>query len=454
MASTTPPQQRGVSRRDFLRLAAGTAAAATAAGPALLTAGRAGASLAPGTLKIAKWAHFIPEYDVWFEQVLAKQWGERNDTKVIVDLIPVEEVHARAAAETAAGKGHDLFMFPWPPAEFARHAIDHAVVYQDVSFKHGSIDRLGHRSTFDPKSKRYYAFADSWLPTPIHYFADSWGAVKMPLGPTHYNGLASGGGRIRSQLGAPCGLALTPTLEGNITLNGLLCSFGGSVLDAAGNILINRGSRTQAALKYVKKLVDEAGAAEQLAWGSAANLRAMVARQTSCTVGSIAVLRMAEKENPEAARQMRLSPPLLGVTGIMAFPHATNCSTVWNFADNGAAARQFLVDMIDSSRVIYEQTLGCNFPIFQKTVPNLIVRLENDARGEPPYKYKELKDALHWTTNLGYPGFANPVAMEAFNTFVVPRMFLRVLKGEQNPDEAAHTAEEEVKRIADTWQQA
>jgi len=265
-----------VSRRDFVRMAA---AAAAAAGTCLRFPVPAGAG--QKTLKIAKWAHFLPEYDRWFESVLAREWGERHDTTVIVDHIPVEEVAGRAAAEAAAGKGHDLFMFPWPPAEFQKHVIDHTEIYQTVSFRHGSVDRMGHRSTFDPKAKRYFAFADYWVPAPLHYFTDSWATVKMPLGPLHYGSLKSGGSRLRAQLKIPCGLALTPSLAGNVTLTSLLRSFGSGVLDANRNIILNRGARTVAALSYVKALYDEAGTPEQLAWGPQDHVRAMVARKTS-----------------------------------------------------------------------------------------------------------------------------------------------------------------------------
>jgi multiple sugar transport system substrate-binding protein len=437
-----------ITRRHLLGLVAGTAAA----GPFFLFPGRAGAR--QKTLKIAKWTHFLPEYDAWFVNVLAREWGQRHDTQVIVDLIPVEEVSARAAAETAARSGHDLFMFPWPPAEYQRHAIDHTEVYQAVSFRHGNVDRLGHRSTFDPKSKRYFAFADSWMPAPLHYFEDDWGAVNMPLGPIHYGSLRSGGQRLRAKLGIPCGLALAPGLASNITLHTLLLAFGGAVLDADGNVLIDRGARTQAALSYFKSLYEEAGTPEQLTWGPEGHRRAMLARQASCTVSAISLLRAAEKENPEAARKLKLSPPLAGSAGVIAVPYVTNCSAVWSFAENRAGAVQFLSDLIDSSKTAYEQSQGCNFPIYQKTVPDLIVRLENDAHGDPPWKYKELKDALHWTANLGFPGFANPVAMEVFNTSVIPRMFASVVKSELSPDDAARAAAAEVKQIADKWRQA
>ncbi|HEV3456805.1 MAG TPA: twin-arginine translocation signal domain-containing protein [Thermoanaerobaculia bacterium] len=434
-----------LSRRDFVKLAAATAAV----GRCLQFPAPAGAR--QQTLKIAKWAHFLTEYDRWFEAVLAKEWGERHGTRVIVDHVPVEEIGKRAAAEAAARKGHDLFMFPWPPAEFQRHVIDHAEIYQAVASRHGNVDRLGHKSTYDPNTKQYFAFADSWMPAPLHYFADQWAAVNMPLGPLHYGSLHSGGQRLRAKLGVPCGLALAPSLESNVTLHTLLHGFGSGILDAEGNVVIDRGARTVAALKYAKALYDDAGAPEQLTWGAAGNLRAMLARRTSSTINAISLLRTAEKDDPEIAKSIRLSPPLLGSAGVIAVPHVTNCSAVWTFAENREGAKQFLADLIDNSKTVYEKSLGCNLPIYQKTVPDLIVRLENDPRADPPYKYKELKDALHWTANLGFPGYANPVAMEAWNTFVIPRMFLRVVKGEASPEDAARAAAAEVTQIAEKW---
>jgi multiple sugar transport system substrate-binding protein len=435
------------SRRDVIRLAAASAAA----GPLLAFPHRARA--AQKTLRIAKWAHFLPAYDEWFAGTLAAEWGKQHDTKVVVDPIPVESIHAVAAAEVAAGKGHDVFMFPWPPAEFQKHVIDHAEIYQTAAFKFGNLDRLAHKSTFDPKAKKYFAFADSWMPAPLHYFEDYWREVGMPLGPVHYGSLRNGAREIRAKLGVPCGLSLAPSLESNITLHTLLYAFRSSVIDAAGNVTIGRNARTVEALKYVKALYAEAGTPDELTWGSAGNVRAMLARKASCSVNAISLLRTAENEDREVAGKIRLSPPLLGSAGILAFPHVTNCSVVWSFAENQDGAKQFLAELIDNSAAAYEQSAGCNLPIYQKTLPNLIVRLEDDARAEPPYKYKELKDALYWTRNLGFPGYANPVGMEVFNSFVIPRMFISVVRGEREPLEAAQAAEAEVLQITDKWKQ-
>jgi multiple sugar transport system substrate-binding protein len=436
-----------VSRRNFIRLAVcGT-------GPFFLFPHRALAS--QKTLKVVKWAHFVPEFDQWFES-MAKGWGEQHDTKISVDEIPVERISATATAETTAGKGHDVFVFPWPPAEYYQHAIDHGEIYRMAASKYGSIPQLAHRSTFHLKNKKYFAFADSWAPSPLHFFQDYWSEVGMPLGPVHYGSLRSGGKKLREKLGIPCGLAFTPTLEGNVTLHTMLYAFRAWVLDGNGNVLFNKNVFAVQALKYIQALYLDSGTPDQLDWRPAGNVRAMLARKTSSTTNAISLLRAGEKQNPDVASKILLQPPLIGTNGmgVTALPHVTNCSVVWNFAQNQDGARQFLADLIDNSRTAYEKSLGCNFPIYPKTVPDLIVRLSKDPQADPSYKYTGLKDALHWTPNLGVPGFATPAYMEIFNSSLVPKMVRSVLRGENSPEDAAAAAASEIQRVSEKWNQS
>jgi multiple sugar transport system substrate-binding protein len=234
----------------------------------------------------------------------------------------------------------------------------------------------------------------------------------------------------------------------------LLYAFRSHVLDVAGNVTIGRTALTLEALRYAKALYEDTGTPDQLTWGPSGNVQAMLARKTSATINPISLLRAAEKEKPDVASKIRITPPLLGHAGIFAFPHVTNCSVIWNFAQNQEGAKQFLADLIDNSKTGYEKSAGCNFPTFQKTLPNLVARLEDDPHADPPRKYIELKDALYWTRNIGFPGYANPVGMEVFNRFVIPRMFISVITGRSSPEDAMHVAEAEVIRIADRWKQA
>jgi multiple sugar transport system substrate-binding protein len=446
----TRSKGNATSRRDFLKLAAGAAAC----GPFFLFSDRALAS--QKTLKIAKWAHFLPEFDQWFVNVMVQEWGKQNDTEVTVDVIPVEQIRGHAFTEVKAGKGHDLFIFPWPPAEFCQHVIDHAEIYHAVASRVGAIQQLAHRSTFNFQTKKYFGFADFWVPSPVHFFQDYWGQIGMPLGPVHYGSLLGGGKKLRDQLGIPCGLSFSPTLEGNVTLHTILYAFRAWILDGNGDVLFNKNAFAVGALKYIQALYRDSGTPDQLAWGSGGNVRAMLARKTTCSTNGISLLRTAEKENSETAKKIRLQPPLLGRNGmgITALPHVTNCSAIWNFAPNQEGAKKFVGDLVDGSRAGYEKSLGCNFPIYPKTVPDIIVRLSKDPQADPPYKYAELQDALHWTPNLGVPGTPTPAYMEIFNSSLVPKMVAKVLKGEQSPEDAAAAAAAEMQRIADKWKQA
>jgi multiple sugar transport system substrate-binding protein len=431
-----------LSRRTFVR------SAATAA---VLLPRRARAQ--PRTLKIAKWAHVLPEYERWFDDVYAKEWGRKHDTTVTVDPIAVEQIHARAAAEVAAGTGHDLFMFPTPPAVYHRHAIDHGEIYQEVSRRHGNVSALGHRSTFNPKTKTYFAFADSWIPASLLCLGDYWREINVPLGPSTYDALRDGVKKIRAKLGVPCGLSLAPSLDGNVTLQTFLWAFRVFVQDEQGKVTINANRMVIWALEYLKALYEESGTPEMLTWEGSGNARAMLARKTSSTINAMSLVREAERENPELAQYILLRPPMRGPGGVVAAPYVTSCSVVWRFADNKDGAKQFLVELIDNFRTAFQKSRACNFPMFQSTVPDLIKHLANDP-GVPPFKYTTLKDALFWTRNLGYPGYATPAAMEVFDSFVIPKMFAAVIKGNLSPDDAARGAETEVRRIFEKWKQA
>jgi multiple sugar transport system substrate-binding protein len=442
------PTAKQVGRRDFMTLAAG----ATVAGSLGLVSRRALAGRK--TLRIAKWPHFVPEYDLWFETI-ANDWGQRNDTLVSIDKIPIEKLGAAATAEIRSGKGHDIFMFPSPPAQYYQHAIDHAGVYQAVAANYGAIPQLAFRSTFYPRTKKYFAFSDFWMPAPLHFFQDRWAEVGMPLGPISYTDLRAGGRKLRAQSGIPCGLAFSPTLEGNVTLHTMLYAFRAWVMDASGNALFDTDVFAVSALKYIQALYKESGDPQQLVWAPAGNVQAMLAHKTSATINAISLMRAAERQAPQLAGKIRLKPPLLGTNGmgVTALPHVTNCSVIWNFSRNQEAAVQFLAGLVDTSRTGYEKSLGCNFPIYPKTVPDLIVRLSKDPYADPGYKYVELKDALHWTPNLGVPGFATPAYMEVFNSSLIPKMVRSVLQGEHTPEDAAAIAAREIQRVITKWEE-
>ena len=265
----------GVSRRDFMKIAGTGGIAAGTLGPAFLFPERAAAQ--QKTLKILQWSHFVPAYDQWFNNTLAKQWGEKHNTNVIVDNINLTDLNTRAASEAQAKKGHDIFMFLSPPAAYEKQVLDMSHVYQEVEKKHGKKIDLAHKSTFNPKTKKYFAFSDSYAPDPGNWHKDWWTEAGYPNGPDTWDDLRAGAKKIKDKNGHPCGIGLSQELDTSMAMRALLWSFGGAEQDEAGNVTIN-SKQTVEALKFMKALYQETETAEVFTWTPPSNNQAMLRR--------------------------------------------------------------------------------------------------------------------------------------------------------------------------------
>ena len=444
-------RRRRFSRRQFVR-AAGTALAAGAL-PGLACGPGKRATGSQKTLRIVQWSHFVPGYDRWFDRVYAKQWGERNGTEVIVDHMAATEVNARAAAEAAAGQGHDLFLFMSPPAAYEGHVIDHREIVEEVERLHGKMVPLAERSTLNPKTGKYFAFSDSYVPDPGNYRIDLWSEVGLPDGPDTWEDLRVGGRKIKERFGNPVGIGLSQEMDSNMAMRAVLWSFGGAEQDEQGRVVLN-SKETVEALKFVRALYRETETAEVFTWDPASNNRAMLAGRVSFVQNAISVTRTAEKDDPAMAKKIGLVPALRGPVRRIAAEHVMNCYVIWKFAANVDGAKQFLVDLVGNFGSVFRESEFYNFPSYPTTVPNLAEELARDPKADPRGKYRVLSGVLEWATNVGYPGYATAATDEIFNTFVIPTMFARVARDEVTAEAAAAAAQKEVERIFKKWRGA
>jgi len=438
-------RRRSWSRREFVK----------ATGTGVLAAGMSGlvpraARAQEKTLKIVQWSHFVPGYDKWFDGVFCKAWGEKHNTRVVVDHIAIGEINARAAAEVSAKKGHDLFMFLSPPAAYENQAIDHKEIYEQVGKKWGKPIDLGHKSTFNPKSKRYFAFSDSYVPDPGDYRQDLWEQVGYPKGPDTWDDLRKGGKAIKEKFGNPTGVGLSQELDTNMAMRAIMWSFGAAEQDENGVVTLD-SKNTVEAVKFMRALQQEAQTNEVYTWDPSSNNRGILSGKLSFVCNAISVTRTAEKDNPDMSKKIQVAPALRGPVRRMAAEHVMDCYVVWKFAENIDGAKQFLVDYIDSFAEAFKASEFYNFPCFPKTVPDITAQLANDPKGVPPDKYKVLGNVLEWATNVGYPGYATAGIDEVFNTFVIPTMFAKAARDELSPEDAVKAAAQEVKRIFDKW---
>lgn len=435
------PIERG--RREFLRKAAATGAAASL-GPFV----HPRPARAARTLRIMQWHHFVLSYDNWFHDTYVKEWGQANDVEVILDRVAFPSLPLRAEAEAAARKGHDLFMFTSPPAVFEDDVVDHAEIYQECERKFGKPIDLAIRSTYNPKTRKYFAFADSYVPDPINFRKDLWDGVGVA--PTTWDDILRGGRLIKRKHGIPVGIGLSPEIDSGMALRAILYSFGGSEQDANGNLAL-KSKPTLQALRYVKALYQDAMTPEVLTWDSASNNNAMLAGSASLALNAISLTRTGENQQLPVTDRILLARAAHGPARAIGLPHMMNFYVIWKFASNAADARKFLVDYIGNFRHGFAAGRYYNFPTFPATVPDLKQQLASDPKASPANKYAVLDDVLAWTENVGYPGHANAAVDEIFNGWVLNEMFARVATGAEMPERALDIAHAKCEKVWAKW---
>jgi multiple sugar transport system substrate-binding protein len=438
-------KQHGLTRRQVVKTAGIAGLTAAGIGANIIIPGKARAAK---TLRIIQWNHFVPAYDKWFDNEYTKEWGRKNDTDVIVDHVGLAALPSRAAAEVSAQQGHDLFMFLSPPPVYEDQVVDMADVYKETIRKHGKPVDLAIKSTYNPKTKKYFGFSDSYVPDPINFRTDLWGDVGVK--PDTWEHILEGGAKIKKKHGNPIGIGLSAELDTAMAMRAIMYAFGSSVQDEHGNLVLN-SKNTMEAMKFVKALFEETMTAEVLAWDASSNNRMMLAGKGSLALNAISITRTGEVQNNPVADNIGLAKAAAGPVRRIGLEHVMDVYVIWKFAQNIQGAQKFLVDYIDNFHAGFEASAFYNFPSFPKTVPNLAKSLAHDDRAKPPDKYAVLTDVLDWATNVGYPGYANAAIDEIFNTWVVNTMFAKAATGAETPENALHAAEAECKRIFEKW---
>jgi len=444
----TPRTPSRLSRRAFVRAAGGTVLGTALAGsaPAILVPRRAGA--ARRTLRILQWNHFVPAYDRWFNEVYVKDWGARNDTEVIVDNVGMTSIASRAAAEVSARRGHDLVMFLRPPPVFEDEVIDHGEIYEECERRYGKPIDLALKSTYNPRTGKYYGFSDSFVPDPVNYRKDLWDDVGMF--PDTWDDIRVGARKIKQRHGVPAGLGLAPELDSNMALRSVLHAFGASVQDAEGAPVL-RSPEALEAVRFVKALYEEAMTEEVFTWDPSSNNRQMLAGRGSLALNAISITRTGENQKIPISDHIWLARAAAGPARRIGLEHLMDVYVVWKFAQNIDGAKQFLVDYVGDFRKGFLASQFYNFPCFPETVPDLEQLIADDQQAVPNDKYAVFRDVSDWVTNVGYPGYANAAVDQIFSEWVISDMFAAAAKGALSPEDALAAADRRVRETFAEW---
>jgi multiple sugar transport system substrate-binding protein len=434
-----------ITRRQLLHTAG---AAALAAGvSASIIPGRASAQ--QKMLKILQLKHFVPAYDKWFNETYTKEWGEKNNTKVVVENVGVGDILKHAAEESKVQQGHDLFAYIFPLPAYEDEVIDHREIYEECERKYGKAHDLASKTTYNPKTRKFWGFADYYLVIPITYRKDLWDAVGTV--PDTWENVRQGGRKIKLLHEKPLGIGLGGDPDGEVAVRAILYSFGASEQDADNRPALKSPAALEA-FKFVKALYEETMTADVLTWDPASNNRLMLEGVGSLVLNAISITRTAENIKLPVGEQFWLAPVPQGPVRRLT-PTWLQTYVIWKFAKNIDGAKQFLVDYIGQFRQGFLASELYNTPCFPQTVPDMQALLSHDAKATPPDKYKVLVDAETWTTNAGYPGYTNVAIAEIFNSGLIGKMMGQAATGKLTPEEALNQADAGIQRIFQKWRE-
>jgi multiple sugar transport system substrate-binding protein len=360
-----------LSRRELLRRAGVGAAAVGVAGSG---ASKAFAFAGPhkhtgqwlsGNLSILQWVHFIPAYDEWFNKTWIKQWGEKNDVNVTVDNIVNTQLDARAAAEVAGQSGHDLFQFLAPPAIYEDKVINHKDVVAEIEKKVGKYGNLGKLSTYNPKTKKYFALSDCYVPDPVVWRHDLWNGVGEA--PTTWEHVRKAAPKLKAA-GHPIGIGMSNELDSNMANIAFLMCFG-SFIQNEENRLTIKSKQTVDALKFMASIYKQGETDEIFGWTPSSNNNFLYSGKGSMILNAVSATRTPEDLGLPFSDNLWIWPIPAGPHGRFGLEHVLGCYVIWKFAKNKAAASKFLVDLCVNYKEATTASKLYNFPSFPGAMP-------------------------------------------------------------------------------------
>ena len=455
-------RQPGLSRRSLMQGAGGLGLAtylgtrATGTSAATLVQATPTTDISGTSLSILQWQHFVPSFDAWFPTFL-QEWGDANGVEVSVDMINTADIPATFAAEIGAESGHDIVEHIASLPQYENSVLDLTDLVAEAENRHGPQLDMAKRNSSNPTTGKFYGYCHGYAPDPANYRKSLWETVGLENGPTSFDELLEGGTTIFNEQGVQMGIGMSQEIDSNMAAQAMIWAFGGAVQDENENITIN-SPETLEAVTYMKTLFESCMTPEVFGWNAASNNQLLVAGQASYILNSISAYRTAQEQQPETAEDIFLSAPLVGPGGedrALAHGHAVFTSMIPTYSENPDTAMEFLLHLTANYQAAVDNSKFYNFPSFPETYPALGSEggpLENDPYGSvPPDKLAVLKTANDWTVNLGWPGPANAMIGEAFNTFVLSDMMAKAARGDMSPADAIAEAETTLNEIAENW---
>jgi multiple sugar transport system substrate-binding protein len=431
-AGATPS---GVDRRNFLKLS--VAAGIGLAAPMMFVR-KATAQSGERVLRVVQWKHFVPDYDKYFNDVFAKEFGEKHKCKVEVDYVGTADLPTAIAADISRGGGHDVFHLNGTGAALYDHVlVDVSDVANRLSKEFGG---------WLPNAQSIGVVKGKWLAIPSWYIAYPYiinGGYFKEAGEaytdkTSYHDLLRAGVKLK-KAGHPVGIPYSQTPDANDNILPMMWAFKAYMFDQAGNIAFRKKEIVEV-LKFGAELFQQTMTDEVLSWDDSSNNRFIASGKGAVVSNPISAYRTAAKDNPDVYRNLDIVKTPLGIGGTRVNYGRTMSYGIYSFSKQQDLGKEFLYEMNHEALRGMEASTGYNNPflngLYKKPMPVI---------GHEP-KLELLQDFYKDVRFIGFPGPMTKTATAMYAKFIVPTMFAEVAKG-KNPRAAMEDAEKKLRAI-------
>jgi multiple sugar transport system substrate-binding protein len=314
------------------------------------------------------------------------------------------------------------------------------------------MSALAKLSTYNPRTKKYFAISDNYVPDPVIWRHDLW--YGLGEAPTTWENVRKAAPKLKN-IGHPIGIGMSNELDSNMANIAFLMCFG-AFLQNESNRLTIKSKETIEALKFMADIYKRGETDEIFAWNPASNNNFLYSGKGSMILNAISATRTPEDQKLPFADDLWIWPIPKGPHGRYGLEHVMGCYVVWKFAKNIPAAKKFLADLCINYKQATTASKLYNFPSFPGAYPfKSIYKAAKADTHKPRGKYNVLtKIAESYTHNVGYPGFSNAAINEIFTKYLVPQMFAQVAQGKMSAADAASAAQTQMAPIFAKWRAA
>jgi multiple sugar transport system substrate-binding protein len=432
-----------IKRRDFLKLSAGLAAGA--AGPMIwVKDAHAQWNNAPekgAKLRVLRWSRFVQgDIDQYMANV--KKFQEKYGIEVRVDNESWEDVRPKAAVAANTGAGPDIILGTNDDANlYPEKLLDVTDLANYLGKKYGGW-YPSCEAYLRPDGKRWVGIALGAAGSMMVYRESQMKAAGFDSFPKDTDGFLKMMKALKDK-GTPGGFALGhATGDANTWCHWLVWAFGGKMVDAKNNVVLN-SPETVRALEYSKELYGTF-VPGTLSWLDPNNNKAFLDGQVSVTNNGISIYYAAKTSKDPNIQ--KLAPDInhaeypVGPAGVGTAFHLFLNQMIFKYTKYPKAAKEFIRFMME------EEQYG---PWMQASIGYVAHPLAAYAKNpiwtvDP--KHTPYRDVVKNMRPAGYAGKLGYASAGALADFIIVDMVAEAASGGKSPKEAAERAQKRAER--------